>query len=43
MISLKHDDCFTAILDREIPRCREKRRELNGLPLAAWKNKSSRR
>lgn len=41
LISSKHDDRFTAVLDREMPRWREIRRELNDLPLAAWENKSS--
>lgn len=41
LISPKHDDRFTAVLDREMPRWREIRRELNDLPLAAWENKYS--
>lgn len=39
LISPRHDEHFTAILDREIPRWREIRRELNDLPLTAWENK----
>ncbi|MEO9630482.1 MAG: SprT family zinc-dependent metalloprotease [Sulfitobacter sp.] len=35
-ISAKHDERFTAVLDREIPRWRTIRRELNSLPLSAW-------
>jgi predicted metal-dependent hydrolase len=36
LVSPKHDDRFTAILDRELPRWRHIRREMNDLPLAAW-------
>lgn len=36
LVSPRHDDCFTATLDREMPRWRETRNELNALPLPAW-------
>lgn len=36
LVSPRHDSQFTAILDRELPRWREIRRELNQLPLSAW-------
>lgn len=36
LISDKHDERFTAVLDREMPRWRTIRQELNSLPLGAW-------
>lgn len=36
LVSPKHDNFFTEILDRELPRWREIRNELNSLPLPAW-------
>jgi len=36
LVSPVHDRKFTQVLDREIPRWRDVRRELNQLPLAAW-------
>lgn len=36
LVSPRHDDRFTAVLDRLLPRWRNIRRELNALPLAAW-------
>lgn len=36
LVSPKHDNRFTAVLDREIPQWRQTRKELNALPLSAW-------
>ncbi len=36
LVSPTHDRKFTQVLDRELPRWRDIRRELNELPLAAW-------
>jgi predicted metal-dependent hydrolase len=36
LISSRHDQRFTAVLDREMPRWRNVRKELNALPLEAW-------
>ncbi|MEE4213333.1 MAG: SprT family zinc-dependent metalloprotease [Parvularcula sp.] len=36
LISPTHDRRFTQVLDKELPRWRDVRRELNELPLAAW-------
>jgi predicted metal-dependent hydrolase len=36
LISPRHDQRFTAVLDREMPRWRSVRKELNALPLEAW-------
>jgi hypothetical protein len=36
LISPKHDRKFTDVMDRELPRWRNIRQELNELPLAAW-------
>ncbi len=36
LISPWHDERFTAVLDREMPRWRNVRKELNALPLEAW-------
>ena len=36
LISPRHDTHFTRILDREMPRWKEIRSELNALPLPAW-------
>lgn len=36
LVSPKHDERFTAVLDREMPRWRQVRQELNALPLSAW-------
>ncbi|AUJ63883.1 hypothetical protein B9057_05965 [Aestuarium zhoushanense] len=35
-VSPRHDDRFTGVLDRFLPRWRSMRQELNALPLAAW-------
>jgi predicted metal-dependent hydrolase len=35
-LSPRHDDRFMAVLDRQLPRWRNIRQELNALPLAAW-------
>lgn len=36
LVSPKHDRKFTDVMDREFPRWRNVRQELNELPLAAW-------
>lgn len=36
LISPRHDERFVAVLDREMPTWRQRQRELNALPLAAW-------
>lgn len=36
LVSPKHDDRFTAVLDLEMPRWKQVRKELNALPLSAW-------
>ncbi|MEY8827848.1 M48 family metallopeptidase [Sedimentitalea sp. XS_ASV28] len=36
LISPRHDQRFTAVLDREVPRWRNMRKWLNTLPLEAW-------
>lgn len=36
LVSPRHDTKFTGILDREMPRWKEIRNELNALPLPAW-------
>ncbi|GGB93820.1 metal-dependent hydrolase [Marivita lacus] len=36
LVSPKHDRKFTDVMDRELPRWRNVRQELNELPLAAW-------
>lgn len=36
LVSPTHDSCFKEILDREMPRWKENRGELNALPLRAW-------
>ncbi|WP_127902573.1 M48 family metallopeptidase [Solirhodobacter olei] len=36
LVTPRHDRCFTDILDRELPRWREIRNELNTLPVPAW-------
>lgn len=38
LVSPRHDQKFTAVLDREMPRWRTIRQELNALPLDAWRN-----
>ncbi|WP_323768534.1 SprT family zinc-dependent metalloprotease [Antarctobacter sp.] len=38
LVSPRHDERFTAVLDREMPRWRQTRRELNALPLSAWED-----
>lgn len=37
LVSPHHDERFTAVLDRHLPRWRNIRQELNALPLAAWR------
>lgn len=36
LLSPRHDERFTAVLDREMPRWRQVRQDLNALPLSAW-------
>jgi len=36
LVSPRHDERFTSVLDRAMPRWREARKELNALPLSAW-------
>ncbi|KUF11343.1 M48 family metallopeptidase [Pseudoponticoccus marisrubri] len=36
LLSPKHDERFMAVLDREFPRWRQIRQELNALPLSEW-------
>ncbi|GHE02652.1 metal-dependent hydrolase [Defluviimonas sp. 20V17] len=36
LVSSRHDSSFTEVLDRELPRWRGIRNELNALPLPAW-------
>ncbi|WP_272002873.1 M48 family metallopeptidase [Roseovarius sp. ZX-A-9] len=38
LISPRHDTKFTGVLDRELPRWKDIRNELNALPLPAWLN-----
>ena len=37
LVSPRHDEQFTAVLDLHMPRWRNVRQELNALPLAAWR------
>ena len=36
LVSPRHDALFTETMDRELRQWRRMRKELNGLPLAAW-------
>ncbi len=36
LVSPRHDERFTAVLDREMPLWRQTRQELNALPLSEW-------